>query len=162
MNVVVTLSVDNSQVPYNSDPSLTYGGSTLFYNDDDTLKIPWAFIKAPRVIVHSENPFPLIYISSHDDYYTIFDSDLDDLFNFEFILPANTYDIVYSYDSGSEAPLFIIKENINIDGYVELNFNSSDANNKVILEGVDEQNRKLVDRENLYRSINIFFLIQIT
>ncbi|MCF6270669.1 MAG: S8 family serine peptidase [Melioribacteraceae bacterium] len=132
--IIVELSVDNSIVPFPDWASLSYDGNILI-SGNENLHIPFAFVKAAKLIIVSDSPRPFGGIIGSNYVSPIYFS--NDMYEAEIILPPNTYDIFASIH-GDEKIKILTKEEIEITDYkrVDLDFNNLEI--KVIYDGVDE------------------------
>jgi hypothetical protein len=131
--VIVSLSVNNSVVLFPQQGSLAYSGKVHFNGSKDTLNIPWAFVKASRVIITTDAPTLFTFASS---------SFVNRNFAFppttEFTCPAGVYDLVANY-----FPNIVIKEQLSVIGNASFSISSKDANNVVITDGVGNTGQAL-------------------
>jgi subtilisin family serine protease len=56
LTVVVTLSVNNSQVPVADEDILRFTGSVVFNGSVDSAREPWAFVRTNRLVVTTSEP----------------------------------------------------------------------------------------------------------
>jgi subtilisin family serine protease len=126
--VIVSLSVDNSVVPFPQQGSFAYSGSAHFNGSKDTLNIPWAFVKAARVMVTSDIPTSITLSNNSfaNDYYaspTV-----------EFICPPGVYDLMAFYPPQA----IVIKEQmpVPVNGSASFSVSSKDATNLIVGNGV--------------------------
>ena len=124
--VIVSLSVDNSVVPYPQQGSLALSGQAHFNGSIDTLNIPWAFVKAARVIVTSDIPTEFIFVSN--SFFNVYDATP----TVEFICPKGVYDLVTSYYPQG----FDVKEQLAVNGNASFSISSTDASNLVTANGI--------------------------
>ncbi|HTK82783.1 MAG TPA: S8 family serine peptidase [Bacteroidota bacterium] len=54
--VVVTLSVNNTQVPIVNEDILRFSGAVVFNGTADTARVPWAFVRTNRLVITTSEP----------------------------------------------------------------------------------------------------------
>ena len=139
--VIVTISVDSSQVPYPTRSSLTYSGNAHLYGTVDTLHIPWAFVKAAKVNIAFDQPHPIFYLSDTTHGFGDDRARWLDPTHAEFVAPNGIYCFV-AYLGNSPIQL-VIKERVTIYGATSLSIVSAAANYSIALQGVDQNNQPI-------------------
>jgi hypothetical protein len=146
--VIISLNVDNSQVPYPIEGSLAYGGYANINGTKDALHIPWAFVKAAKLRLAFDQPARLISFFLASSNYLINQNNAawTDEYHAECIAPKDTYDLVTQF--GIFSPTIVIRERLNIEGAVNLSISSAEAIHSVKLEGVDQNGQPLSSYQN--------------
>jgi subtilisin family serine protease len=156
--VIMALEVDNNLVPFPTQGSLAYSGNVFLNSADDSLRLPWAFVKAAKLVLNFDEPFPIVYLSNEN-----FVSDVvaslsgDNPLRYEYDLPKGIYDLAVSFRLSYSEPQLVFRENFEVDGFVETDVHSTEANLRIDLNSVDEQNRLLSSRSNVTRNIEVLF-----
>ena len=140
--VIVTLGVDNAVVPYPLEGSLAYGGIGELTGSKDTLRISWAFVKAARVYLAFDSPYPFFVIASNTLGLSEFDATWLDDYDAELTMPKGVYDLVTEYWGGMSDRI-IVNEQIALDSTSHIMVSSSDAVDSVSLNGVDDNGQPL-------------------
>ncbi|NUO78627.1 S8 family serine peptidase [candidate division KSB1 bacterium] len=157
--VTMTLNVMNNVVPYPQEGSFTYAGTVHLNGSKDRLQLPWAFVKAAKVVLTFDQPLAEFVISN--DKNVFFNSILRpevqmiDPYTFEFIAPKGHYDLLTMFLSNEIK--VVVKEKLDIAGYINLLVNSTEATHRVILEGVDESGRLLSSLKNAQKNYVFVF-----
>jgi subtilisin family serine protease len=130
--VIVYLNVDNAVVSFPQHGSLAYSGKTRFIGSKDTLNIPWAFVKAARVMVAVDIPTTITFSNNtfSNDYYaspTV-----------EFICPNGVYDLTAFF-----FPAFVIKEQLQVNKNAFFTVSSTEASNFITTKGVGNTGQSL-------------------
>ena len=131
--VIISLSVNNSAVPYPQRGSLTYSGTAHFNGSKDTLNIPWAFVKAARVLITSDIPTFISFTS--DSFSTSYPA----MPNSEFICPNGVYDLMAFYPP----QIIVMKEQLTVNGNTSISVSSREASNLIIGNGISEAGKSL-------------------
>jgi subtilisin family serine protease len=134
--VLVTLSVDNSRVPSPLQGSLAFSGNALFYGTKDTLHLPWAFIKAAKMSIAFDQPYPDFILTGPIGQMNSYNVAWPDANHSEFVVPAGMYDLL-SIFYGSSASL-VFREGITIATTTSLSVSSTEAKYSVTLKGINE------------------------
>jgi hypothetical protein len=146
--IIVTLSVDNSQVSYPTWSSLTYSGNVYIRGTTDTLHIPWAFVKASKVTVTFDQPYASFALANPAYLIDDFRAEWIDPYNAQFIAPEGTYDLFATFFSSPMQHVF--KEGLNIHDATNISVSSSDANYTIRQRGVDQLGQSISSAQ--YRS----------
>jgi subtilisin family serine protease len=163
--IVFNLNVDNQIVNYKENGPYSYGGVVQINGTEDTLKVPWAFVKAPVLSLSFGRPLLFYQVFNKDrilnSYFDAWKS--NDLYSSELLLPSGNYSILSYFtnplsDSTSKTTevALIYKDSINIQGYKELKISSDEAIYKVNFNGLDESGRKLSNLSNSKCIIDLF------
>ncbi|MGE5412232.1 MAG: S8 family serine peptidase, partial [Clostridiales bacterium] len=164
-DIVFNLNVDNNIVTYKESGPYSYGGTVHIISTEDTLKVPWSFVKAPVLSLSFDRPlfFYQVYNKNRilNSYFDAWKS--NDLYSSELLLPSGNYSILAYFtsplkDSTSKTTdiALIYKDSINIQGYKELKISSDEARYKVDFNGLDESGRKLSTLSKSKCIINLF------
>ncbi len=131
--VIISLSVTNSAVPFPQQGSLAYSGRTHFNGTRDTLNIPWAFVKAAKVIVISDIPMSFIFAgNSFNNMYSATPTA-------EFICAKGVYDLVANYYPQG----YVIKEQLPVNGNAIYSISSKEAINLITTNGIGNAGQPL-------------------
>ena len=130
--VVVSLSVNNSIVPFPQYGSLAYSGKAHFIGSKDTLNIPWAFVKAARVMVAVDVPTTITLSNNFfsNDYYaspTVY-----------ITCPNGVYDLTAFF-----FPALVIKEQLQVNRNAFFTVSSTEASNFITTNGVGNTGQTL-------------------
>jgi hypothetical protein len=134
--VIITLGVDNTIVQYPQQGSLAYSGNCYLDGSKDTLHIPWAFVKAARVLFTFDQPSPSFAIASTKVAFSDFNATWSDQYNAQLVIPKGIYDLVAQF-GGSTSLRYVVKEQLPIDSMSHISVFSTDATNSVSLNGLD-------------------------
>ena len=155
-NVVFSLIVDNDVVPSPEEGSLALDGHVYINGTEDTLHLPWAFVKCEKISITFNIPYPS-FILYKDKYYSDeVTANWVDLYTAELIVPKGVYDLAaLMFDEDKN--VVIIKEEFLIEGVMNLSINSSEATNHIIPRAIDEQGQLLSSSSNSFFRIDILF-----
>ncbi len=149
--IAVTLTVDNNIVPYPVTGSLAYEGQIVISGTSNSIRIPWAFIKASQLSLTFDQPSPVVFLTNSFQSVNSFDDfNWLDPYTAEVNLAAGEYELVASSSSG-ENTLLIIRENVQIQGTETLNIEAAEAEYLISLKGVDI-NGSLLSEQGGYSS----------
>ncbi len=154
--VIITLGVDNTIVQYPQQGSLAYGGNGYLDGSKDTLHIPWAFVKAARVLFTFDQPSPLFAIASTKVAFSDFNATWSDQYNAQLVIPKGVYDLVAQF-GGSTSLRYVVKEQFPIDSTSNVSVHSTDATNSVSLRGVDVNGLPLDFYSSSMKSLTLGF-----
>jgi len=154
IQLIVNLSVDNSSTPYSINFN-NYNGVISLLSDDEVLHLPWAFVKAPRMVINYNHPVADLFLMDTSKVYWaenfVWSNDSKTA---ELLLPNNTYSL-YSlfYDIINDSTHTVsykihAKENIVFNNAAEFNISTEETKNEVSFKGVDIRNNIL--SENRY------------
>lgn len=124
--VSLTLTVDNSTLPYGPPPTLAYGAKLVATAADDTLSLPVVFYKA-SVLTMTFSKYPF-YVALFDQ-----NNDPNDGFSYKFyyprsgaltaLLPPRAYDIICFFLEGPQSTSglsYVLREGLNVTGNVPI------------------------------------------
>jgi len=131
--VIVSLSVNNLMVPYPQRGSLTYSGKAHFNGTKDTLNLPWAFVKAARILITSDIVAWISFTS--DSFSTTYIATPTS----EFICPNGVYDLMAYYPPQA----IVLKERISVNGNSSIAVSSTDASHSIVAIGKSEAGKPL-------------------
>ncbi len=131
--VFVSLSVNNSMIPFPQRGSLSYSGKAHFNGTKDTLNIPWAFVKAAKVVIASDLPAFISF--SSDSFQTFYPAEP----NSEFICPNGVYDLMAFYPP----QIIVMKEQLTVNGNTSISVSSKEASNLIVGNGISEAGKSL-------------------
>lgn len=143
------MSVNNSILPFPDWASLSYDGNILI-SSSENLHIPFAFVKAAKLVVVSDSPRPNVSIIATNYSKSIYFN--DDMYEAEIVLPPNTYDI-FASSHEYEKIRILTKEEIEVVDFKTINLDFIHAENKVVYNGVDEFGNQL---ENAHKQFILF------
>jgi len=159
--VVFTLAVANEQVPFPDQGSLAFSGTATVNSTDKSYRVPWAFVKASRLALTLDVPLFDFVLADEKAIFTQRDGAVsDDLTELVFVVPKGTYDFVagfFEVDSGGVTRRFVIRENVVLDGALDLTVNSVEAEHQIAITGLDFQGNQFASLENGIRGIGIAF-----
>jgi hypothetical protein len=123
--VIVSLSVNNSIIPFPQEGSLALSGKAHFRGSKDTLNIPWAFVKAARVMIAVDVPATITFSNNtfSNDYYA---SPIVYI-----TCPNGVYDLTAFF-----FPALVIKEQLQVKGNAFFTVSSTEASNFITTNGV--------------------------
>lgn len=150
--VAVALEADIALLGDPASPSFAFGGLVVLQSDEETLRIPWAFLKAARVVVEYDREFPLVALVGRE--LTRASFAILDPTTVEALLAPGEYDVIVS-SSWEDAAQLIIRESQNVAGDVVLQLASTDAKHAITLDARDETGAPFPNVENenaLYRT----------
>jgi subtilisin family serine protease len=157
-SIEFSLTVDNEIVPYPEDGSPAFDGTVFFNGTEDTLKIPWAFVKQTKVRITFDEPDADFIISNEENYIVGFlDAQWIDLYTAEFNITPGNYDLLANIWIGDySGAKVIVQEQIPVEGIVDLSVHFSDAVHEIELAGVDTQGQVLSAKEATRQLIFLF------
>jgi len=154
--VVFTLDVDNDVVPYPSEGSLAYSGRVNISGTNDTLYLPWAFVKASKLVVNFDITGAQLYMSHGRGSYFSSNAVWPDQFTVEMILPADSFCLLCTMNDGT-VRRFIMRSGIAVEGVDTLEISSSEAMYKIEFKGVNEEGVELFTLPNGEKNIAMMF-----
>ncbi|HET8797787.1 MAG TPA: S8 family serine peptidase, partial [Thermoanaerobaculia bacterium] len=126
----VAIRVDNDQLPWPGE-SLAFGGWVEIGSEVETLRLPWAFLRAGRATITYDASFPWVMWRSPSGGYGSF-APLDER-GIEVLLKPGSYDFAVVGEKEGDVRLFIVEER-RIDGDVTFSFSASDAPHAIALD----------------------------
>ena len=151
--VLVTLLVDNAQVPSPHQGSLAYSGNAVIRSMKDTLHLPWAFIKAAKMSIAFDQPYADFILAGRFNQVNSSNVSWSDMNHAEFVAPTGMYDLLAIFYAGTANLVF--REGININTTTSLSVSSTEAKYSVALNGVDQNGQPL--SSSLYSLNNFLF-----
>jgi hypothetical protein len=151
--VQVALAVNNNIVPYPEGGSLSYGGSMFIRGTVDTMRVPWAFVKAARLFVTSDAP---AFFSLVSRTYAAFSYEADSATGtyFELVVPKGSYDLLAEIvDFSSRHMRLIFREKLAVNDFDRINLSAAEVNKMIHFAAVDDQSNPLVSypfQQSLY------------
>ncbi len=144
------LVVTNAEVPYPRTESLSYGGVASLVADGVTVNVPWAFVKAARVVVFDGPNWTDAVLDDGERPWIARRSLQPE--RTEVLVPAGTYDVVMfapttATSNDYQHPHLVVRERQAIEGTVTFTLTGAEFPNTVSFRGVDEQGRRLAALE---------------
>ena len=139
--VMLNLKVDNTVIPYPQKGPLSYGGTILFQGTADTLRIPWAFVKASRLMLSFSGLIdPISIIVCNDKYSGPNVGNLEAIGAdcYQLVVPPGTYDVFAEYRY-TKSLKTIIKEFVYVDGVTQIEFHPEEASHGIATKFVDDR-----------------------
>jgi parallel beta-helix repeat protein len=135
--VLFELSVDNTVVPNPSDPPYSYEGEIVAQCGTETLRVPFAFIKAPVLnITFDEEPWTVL-IHNRVDRAWFFSYPGTSL---SVPLPQGTYDIIVTYP---DVTTRVFREGVVVDTATNLEISKADAIYEVTIVPIDKDGQPI-------------------
>lgn len=132
--LAVTLSVERAQLPAPATPSFAFEGLVTLTSAEETLRVPWAFLKAARAIVTYDQEFPQIaWVGSGLGGASFAFLDANSV---ETLLAPGTYDLILTSSWNDELRL-ILAEDQRIEGNVTIARTAADASHTITLDARD-------------------------
>ncbi len=154
--VVVTLTVDNNAAPFPTEGSLAFDGAFSVSGASSSIRVPWAFVKASKLVLTADFPVRNFYLLSEKAFADRFSAAVLDEQTFEVVVPKGIYDVIMRAEGTPD--VFHFSENIEADGVTEIVFADSNATHRIELSGVDEQGGPMDAIPNGYTlSLRVFF-----
>ncbi|MBN1638143.1 MAG: S8 family serine peptidase, partial [Ignavibacteriales bacterium] len=155
--VIYTLQVDNSVLPYPTERPMSYYGNVNIYGTEDTLHLPWAFVKAAKLTLTFNYSYPSFRIYnanfSTDDWV----ADWLDEYTAEVILPGGLY-FLNSYYLWDDPVKLIFKDSVNTATQNNISINFNEATHQILYKGKDKAGQFLSGLENY--STNLYVIDQ--
>ncbi|MGN6184408.1 MAG: S8 family serine peptidase [Thermoanaerobaculia bacterium] len=127
-DVDVAIHVDNAALSAPSTDSLAFGGA-LLVQSDETLRVPWSFLRAARASITYERGLPNAMWRRITDGYESFA--LLGPNGVEILLKPGRYDFaIVGDDQKGDVRLFFVEDRM-LDGDVELAFTAADAPHEI-------------------------------
>jgi subtilisin family serine protease len=118
-DVTLTLTVDNSSLPYGPPPTMAYEAKLVATASDDTLQLPVVFYKAAQLDLNfSQVPWYVIVFDQNSDpndgfYYEMRGGEP----NLSFVLPPRKYDVICHFMVGPKGAFgesYVLREGIDL------------------------------------------------
>ena len=134
-HVAVTIAVDNTTLPDAPSQSFAFSGLVTLASTQETVRVPWAFLKAARALVRYDLEFPMVaWIgNSHTP-----SGGIVDLKTIEYLLAPGQYDMILTSLSFTNEGRVIIREKQRIEGDVTISLRQSDASHTISLDARDD------------------------
>ncbi|HUI30988.1 MAG TPA: S8 family serine peptidase [Candidatus Acidoferrales bacterium] len=134
--VMISLQVNNPIVPYPSRASSAYSGEAFLYGSKDTLHIPWAFVKMPRILFTFDLPGPTFVLTDSDYGFTDANATWNDQYNAQLQMPNGNYDLAALFN-GTTADHLVVEEHIPIANVSHIYVSSAGATNSILFHALD-------------------------
>lgn len=135
-NFSVTLSVDNSTLGLPT-PSLAFGGAIVLEGGGESIRVPWAFLRAGRATITSDGGQPQALWSSSTPMYSSV-AEMGEGGGIEVLLQPGRYDFVIASEKADEVRL-VIAEDRKVEGDVALAVTALAAPHEIRFEGADHR-----------------------
>lgn len=159
-NVIFTLKVDNGIVPYPEEGSLAFGGTISLCGTETQLHLPWTFVKSARLRIEFSEPWASFAVYSEKFVVNEFTATWLDNYTAEFNLPKGIYDMINFV--WEDTLRLVFKENLEIEGEINLKINFSDAGHILLPAGVDRNGQPIYPKVPSYEeatyNIPIYYL----
>ncbi|HEX2834437.1 MAG TPA: S8 family serine peptidase [Thermoanaerobaculia bacterium] len=120
----VTVQVDHEALGVPQTASLAFSGVLAFENEQQTLRVPWAFLRAARATITYEHGYPTaLWKRLPDGYESAMPIHPNGL---EILLKPGVYDFVVIGEHEGDVRLFIAEER-SLEGDLQLSFTDADA-----------------------------------
>jgi subtilisin family serine protease len=131
--VIFTATADHTILPFPASLSGTFSGNVILKSASDTLSVPWALVKAGKLALTFEAPYPFVSVAGRKASYQV--AFKDDGYSADVFLNTDTVDIVY-LNSG----VLILRENLVFNGLDSLHISLNEAQHRVAFRLVDHAN----------------------
>ncbi|MDR3626570.1 MAG: S8 family serine peptidase, partial [Ignavibacteriaceae bacterium] len=140
--IIFTLTVNNNTVAYLDNGSRAYYGNVNIAGTYDKLHLPWAFVKAPLLIVKFDVPPTNFYVVNNESLYQSYDANwTDSNCTAELIVNKGVFNILaasYVFNNGNYYVDYIIKPGIKLSGFDTISISTNEAKHLINLNGVNE------------------------
>lgn len=130
--IEVTVQVDNALLGFPQTSSLAFGGMIALEGEPQTIRLPWAFLRAARVTISDDRAFPNAMWRRLQDGYESFAPLGPGAI--ELLLRPGRYDFAVLGEDAEDVRLFIVENRLTEDD-VRLAFTAADAPHEIRLEG---------------------------
>jgi subtilisin family serine protease len=155
-SVIFSLAVNNELVSYPEGGLPAFEGNVFIQGVEDTLYIPWAFVKQAKVRITFDEPNSYFMLISNELCYNGFEpSWIDDFYTTEFIVPGGIYDLFAINSSDLDKISIVIKEKLSVQGFLDLAVSFS-ATNQIIPSAVDHQGNPFTPKTDVSYWIDFF------
>jgi Subtilase family len=138
-DVTISMTIDHRGSPYPTGGSLSYGGIVSVAG----ARTKWAFVKASRIRIRTDEGTPLSFVSDDRKTYRVMSINPSVA---ESILPAGTYDVVtWIFVDDGEGRL-AVREQIEVKGTSEVSIPASSLRHTITPAGLDESGQLLSSR----------------
>ena len=126
-DVILTLTVDNSALPFGPPPTMAYEAKLVAAASDDTFYIPAVFYKAAQLDLHfTQVPWYVIVFDQNADPNDGYSYEMrNGAPNLSFMLPPRKYDVICHFMAGPQgiyAESYVVREGIDLTSKQTLNF----------------------------------------
>jgi subtilisin family serine protease len=164
--IIFTLMVDNEIIGFPQNESQTFDGIINFASSNETIRVPWAFVKSSALIIETNVDYPYFEISNYANggnvVRTIRDAVKLDPFIYQVILPVDTYDLFIDISKSDEAINYIFKENLEVNGIITVHATDTASVYSINLDGKDESGNLIASGGQLNRLVHVAFPPKIT
>ena len=155
--VVVTLSIQNAQVPIEDDNILLFSGRVQFSGSVDTIALPWAFARANRIVITTSEPNAYFLGYTNLGMITSYDNTINwtSPTRAEVYAPTKgSYRFFSVFRNPSGISRIVIKEGVSVvDNNVAVHLDAADAVHPMVFKGVDHEGTPLNSFRAPQRSI---------
>jgi hypothetical protein len=137
-DVLVAMSVDHRGSPFPTEGSLSYAGSVTIAG----LPTKWAFVKASRIRVTTDQGLPEVYVSDDRRQFRVMTTGTHAA---ESVIPAGTYDVVALIWHDGEVGV-TVREQLAVKGTTAVAIAIADLKHTLTPAAVDEQGVPLASR----------------
>ncbi len=159
-SIVFALGVNNKVIKDSFEPHNSFMGKVKITGTKDTLIIPWSFSKLAIVTLNFNKPVLSFLLMNQDNNYLVFDSASSGSFTkTRMVVPPGNYRVWAEFAKLNDLQreegevIFVFRNNVQIEGYKEINISTDEAVNIINFNGVDENGRLLKDGENSMNTI---------
>jgi hypothetical protein len=156
LSIIFTLTVDNNSLPYPQKSPFTCDGSVLVEGNQDTLYLPWSFVRKSTITLTFDMPQPTFYFTNKKLSIDSRDARWIDHYTAELDISEGIYDLLVHFPSGT-SDKFVLRENLTVDAAMNLSVNSSEAVHHIEFNTVDEQGRLFSSVLNFNRMYAFIF-----
>ncbi|HEX7832302.1 MAG TPA: S8 family serine peptidase, partial [Thermoanaerobaculia bacterium] len=127
-DVDVAINVDNDALGAPLTGSLAFSGLLTIANEQQSVRLPWAFLRAARATITTEGSYPQAMWRRLQDGY---ESSIPIHPNgFEVLLKPGRYDFAVIGDRSGDVRVFVVEDRL-VDGDVKLAFTAADAPHEI-------------------------------
>lgn len=161
--VIITLEVDNNISPNIEEKGRAYEGNVFISGTGDSLRLPWAFVKTPVLIINFEKPPIDFFVTGKNDFHDWLDATInDDYYEALILVKKDLYDVGVYFDEidlqNNKIPIsFVLKENVKMGNYNVLNLSPEESIYRIDMNGTDEKGTPLGTLTNGRKDVSIFF-----
>jgi hypothetical protein len=154
--VSFTLNVDNTTTPNLPAQPFAYSGMVVAATGSgDSIHQPFAFCKAPKLVVTSDtlvDTYVIFHGADTPKFQTPFSQG-----PFEMLLPAGTYDFNFDLMSPGFPTVLrnVLRENVQISSLTTLSISGTEAKNKLAIQAIDQLGSTLSPDASDFHSILI-------
>lgn len=143
ITLTLSITVDNSVIPYLDEAPFTYEGEVLAQSSLENLRVPFLVIKCPMLrITLDEEPW---FVIIHNENYFWYSSWMDGIGKSpSLLLPQGFYDSIVVYNDVSTR---VFTEGIEVINDQNIDISKSDAKNQVKIIPINKDGR-IIEEEN--------------